>query len=224
MRAEVPAEVVALVPVNRLDRAKRRLAGLLSPAEREALTTATLLTVLDALAGAGIPAFVLTADQRAATIATPSASVIPEDAERSGLNGQLEGALARLRSDCPGASVLVLHADLPLADGAAIAVLLAAAPPPPSATLVRSGDGGTNALLLNPPGHFPLAYGPDSAGRHALAARAAGLRVVMVDEPRLALDLDTPADIAKLLGMPGGPASRAGRVLLDHGIPVRLRR
>jgi 2-phospho-L-lactate guanylyltransferase len=212
--------VVALVPVNRLDRAKGRLAGLLSPGERMDLTRATLLTALDALEGADIPAFVLTADERARAIVGARAEVLDEDAALRGLNPQLEAALAALRTQLGDTAVLIVHADLPLATSDSLTRVIEAAAEEPSVTLVESGDGGTNVMLLRPPGLFPLSYGLGSARRHRAAAHALTVRVV--DEPDLALDLDTEDDVRRLLATERGRTSHAGRVLEALGVRGRL--
>ena len=54
-----------LIPVNRLDRAKTRLAGLLTPEERRELALLTLSVVVEAARNVG-PVTVLSADNSAA--------------------------------------------------------------------------------------------------------------------------------------------------------------
>jgi 2-phospho-L-lactate guanylyltransferase len=207
---------VALIPVNRLDRAKGRLSLLLTPAERRALLLASLRTVVDAASDARLEVLVLTPDPAVPGALDRPVGVIRETPGLSGLNPQLERALQG-RDEA-----LVLHADLPLASAAALRRLVASAAPAPSATLVRSRDGGTNAMLLRPPGRFPLAYGPGSHPRHAAAAEAAGMAVRTVAEPRLELDLDTAEDLAALLATEDGRACAAGRVLLTIDLAGRL--
>jgi 2-phospho-L-lactate guanylyltransferase len=214
----------ALIPVNRLDRAKGRLAELLTAAERRQLALATLHTVLAATREAQMLPLVLTSDESLAA-ELPGVKVLPEAVALAGLNAAIEGALLRVQALVPQASdprLLILHADLPLATGSAIRAVIAAAPPPPAATLVRSADGGTNAMFLRPPGLFPFAYGPGSHAAHVARARAAGMAVVTIAEPSLELDLDTPADILALLASDTGRASAAGRLLASWGIERRL--
>ena len=204
-------DLVAIVPVNRLERAKGRISDVLDAHSRRRLALATLETVLGALREADMRALVLTADAEAAAAATAAgAETLPEEGELPGLNAQLEWAIERL---APAGSVLILHADLPLATAAALGHLAAVAPPPPSATLVRSSDGGTNAMLLRPAGRFALAYGPGSFARHAQAAAQAGYRVRHADIPALALDLDTGDDLAVFRAHPEALRTPAGRVL-----------
>lgn len=209
----MPDQVVVLIPVNRLDRAKGRLAEILSPEERRRLFLATLNATVAAAARAGTAVAILTADAEVERSFLGSATILQEDPARSGLNAQLEYALESLVP--PPEAVLILHADLPLVTDGSLRRLIASAPPGPSVTLVRSRDGGTNAMLLRPPGHFPLAYGPGSFERHREAAASAGLPVIVVGDPALELDLDTPADLEALLSEPGGAESSAGRVIVS---------
>ncbi len=200
---------IALIPVNRLDRAKGRLSSLLTAEERVAVAMATCSTVIAAARRAGLWVAVLTSDPQIAAL--PGITVIDEDPSLSGLNAQLESAI--LRINAPASGLLVLHADLPLATPGVILGFLAEAPPVPSVTLVRSGDGGTNAMLLRPPGQFALAYGANSHELHAAAARAAGMSVRTVAVTALALDLDTPDDLDVLMATREGPATPAGRIV-----------
>lgn len=214
---------VVLVPVNRLDRAKGRLAESLTPGERSALAIATLRTVLEACRDAGLRTIVLTADPAVGPIAAEwDAEVHDETPTARGLNGQLEAAIAAI--EAPPGGLLILHADLPLATGKALRAFVAAAPPPSSVTMVRSGDGGTNAMLLRPPGRFALAYGTNSFALHEAASEAAGIAVTVVEDDRLALDLDTPADIAAFLARDDARGTRAAAVMatlaLDAGEQV----
>ncbi len=207
-----------LIPVNDLSRAKGRLSSLLSPEERETLALITFETVLHA-AGAG--AVVLTPDTWVADFARGRARVLAEDPARRGLNAQLEYAVEVLARETPGAPLLILHADLPLATEGAVETLVGLTADS-SATLVESRDGGTNAMLLCPPGRFPLAYGPGSFATHVAAAEAAGMSLRTHDNRELRLDLDTPADITELLRAPRGRQGASGRYLLSIGIEDRL--
>ncbi|MGE5595394.1 MAG: 2-phospho-L-lactate guanylyltransferase [Hyphomicrobiales bacterium] len=208
-----------LVPVNEPQRAKGRLASHLSPEQRVALASATLRSVLAACKQAGFETVVLTGDPLVGEIAEEfGVRVLPEEPRRRGLNGQLEGALERL--DAPPEGVLILHADLPLAAAAELRRLAEAAPPAPSVTLVSSDDGGTNAMLLRPPGRFPLAYGVGSFEKHRRAAQAAGMTVQVVSSEELSLDLDTPADIERFRARPGASETPAGRMIASFGAPT----
>ena len=209
--------LTVLIPVNRLDRAKGRLAALLEPEERAELVRRSLATVLGAVVEAGMEAVVLTSDEDVRAGLPAGVRSLAEEPELRGLSAQIESAALRLGVE----ELLILHADLPLATPEALRDLVAEAPPAPSATLVRPDDGGTNAMLLRPPGRFALAYGKGSGDLHEAAARAAGLEVHRPEAPALALDLDTPADVRRLLGEAAGRACGAGRYLIGIGVEER---
>ena len=197
-----------LIPVNRLDRAKGRLAALLEPEERAELVRRSLAAGLGAVEDAGMEAVVLTSDEAVEAEVPAGVRVLGEDPGLGGLSPQIERAAGLLGVE----ELLILHADLPLVTAEALRALVAQAPPAPSATLVRPGDGGTNAMLLRPPGRFPLAYGRGSGDLHEAAARqGAGVAVRRADAPALALDLDTPADVASA-AVDGGGAGDGRRV------------
>ncbi len=66
-------------------------------------------------------------------------------------------------------------------------------------TVVPDRHGtGTNALLLSPPDAIGPAFGPDSCARHADRARRLGHELAVERLDSLALDLDTPDDLAAM--------------------------
>ncbi len=205
---------LVLVPVNRLDRAKGRLAELLSPAQRSDLALATLATVLSAVGEAGGSAIVLSADPVVRAAVPEPHAPVAESEQADGLNGQLRAAIDLVAAP----EILILHGDLPLIAAGDLERLIAAAPASPSVTMVESADGGTNAMLLRPPDVIDLHYGRLSASLHRMAAEEAHVASEMVDLPRIALDLDTPADIARLLSAENGRTSAAGRLLRSWGL------
>ncbi len=204
-----------LVPVNRLDRAKGRLAEVLSADERRTLALITLDTVLRAIAEAGLEPLLLTADEDVARRFARSATLLPERTDLTGLNAQLTSAVDDRRE------VLILHADLPLTSGGALRELVAAAPPADSVTLVKSRDGGTNAMLLRPPGRFALAYGSGSFAKHAASAEVATMSVTVHRSPALSLDLDTADDLLLLLTMDPHNRSDTATFLRPLDLPAR---
>ena len=215
--------LVALIPLKPPTEAKARLAGLLSPDERADLSRVTFLTVADALLGAGVPVAVLTPNAvAAADLTVGECTVIEEQPSIRGLNAQLQVALNGA-TFAEADSVLILHADLPLATPNAVRLLVGAARKDIGrVTMVKSADGGTNAMILPLPRPFALHYGSGSFALHEVAARAAGLGVYVHRSPRLALDLDTAADVRTLLASSRGRNSPAGRLLLAKGVEARL--
>ena len=71
-----------------------------------------------------------------------------------------------------------------------------------------SADGtGTNAMLLRPPAALAPRLGLDSYARHHRQAVRRGLATARLELPRLALDIDTPADLMALVAHGGSCAT-----------------
>ena len=201
-----PLRVVATVPVQALAGAKSRLAAVLAPDERAALTLRLLGGVLNALAAPGITARLVVSPDPAVLVAARAAgaSALKQTAGRrdgpNGLDG-LNAALGEARewAERRGAeALLVVLGDLPLLSRADVAALLALAGDAPAAVVLAPDrhERGTNALLLRPPGAIPFAFGPGSLARHLEAAAARELPARLYRSPGTALDVDTPDDLA----------------------------
>lgn len=214
--------VWAVVPVKPLRGALRRLASALEAPVRRELQVAMLTDVLGACAGApGLAGvLVVTSDPDAAALARrlAGARVVPDHDPPRGMNAAVVRGLAAVAAQ--GAlGALVLTADLPLAHPADIAVLLEHRLEAPSAVLVPSADGtGTNAMLLRPPGALRPRLGPDSLARHTAQARRRALVVSHLPLARLALDIDTPRDLAALMAGGGGCATLEACARLEVGL------
>lgn len=217
--------VAALVPVRGLAAGKQRLGAVLTAPERRALTGAMLEDVLTALAGcaAVTTVAVVTDDAPAAALAAEYAAKVLPDAAGGGLNASLLGACAWVRAQCSGATILIVAADLPAITAALLEERILSADA--AVVIARSGDGGTNALLLRPPAVLAPSFGPDSCARHGTAAVAAGWRVRVIDDPDLALDLDRPADLAAYLvhATPGRTRDLLHRLRLHERLSVTER-
>jgi len=189
----------AIVPVKSLPAAKGRLAPVLSPPARSALVERMLIHVLDVLDEAGIEKrLVATGDPVLAAAADGRGAAAFDPGTNEDLNAAVSAAVRFARAG--GArGVMLLAADLPWLTAADLGALLAEADP---VVIGEAKDGGTNALLLAPQVILPFAFatGTASAGRHAALAGEAGLGVRLIRRPGLALDIDTPADLARLLG------------------------
>jgi len=100
-------------------------------------------------------------------------------------------------------AALVLPGDIPLLRAGDVESVLRAAPESagaPFAVLVPSHDRmGTNALLLAPPDILRLRFGYDSFRYHLSEAEARGAAVSVIENPRIALDIDEPADLQQLI-------------------------
>ena len=213
----------AVLPVKNLEDAKQRLAGVLAAGERRALFAAMLEDVLAGLAAskglAGI--LVVTRDPLASRLAAGyGARVVVEEDNRGHTAASTLGA--RTLAEEGVAGMLQVPADLPLLTPEDIAAVLAAHGEAPAVTLAPSRDGrGSNAVACSPPDLLPLRFGDDSFVPHLQAARAQGIEPQVVRRHGLALDVDTPEDLAAFLAAPS--ATRAFAYLAESGIAGRLR-
>jgi 2-phospho-L-lactate guanylyltransferase len=210
-----------LVPVKNLAHAKQRLASVLEAAERTALARAMLEDVLTSLAAwsGRPPVAVVTRDPFALALARRFGFEILDDPDG---RGETE-AIAQASQACAarGArTTLVLPGDIPLLQAREVEEVLAVAPSEGS-VLVPAYDGrGTNAVLRRPAELFPLSFGGGSFQRHLARAERTGKPCEVRRLPGIALDVDTPEDLALLLA--AAPASRAQKLLLEWGVAERL--
>lgn len=187
----------AIVPVKPIQRAKSRLAKVLSRDERATLSRQLLKNTLDTLAEVSQVerTLVISRDSEALSIArSQGARTVAESG-----NPKLDKALVRASLVARGygvSAVLVLPADLPLLTKQDIEKLIALSGKPPEVVLVPDRHGnGTNAILSSPPGLISYDFGSDSFKRHIERAEAAGARVEICNLPSLELDLDLPEDL-----------------------------
>jgi 2-phospho-L-lactate/phosphoenolpyruvate guanylyltransferase len=217
-------EVWAVVPVKELDQAKERLAAQLSQALRRALMLAMLEDVLTALAAtpglAGI--VVVTVDPAASRLAMSFGAHVVEMGARDGHTGAVAAA-ARLLAAEGSPGMLTVPGDIPLVTAAEITQLLAAHRPAPAFTIVPSRDEhGSNAIICSPPEAVPLRFGENSFFPHLRAAEACSIRPTVVRLPGIALDIDTPEDLAAFALQPTPTHARA--LLLANGLLDRQKR
>ncbi len=191
-------QTVAIVPIKALTAAKTRLAAVLTPPERAALTVRVLRNVLAALDQPEITARVVISPDETVLDEARAAGAVALRQRDGGLNEGLEQA--RAWALAAGAdAILVVLGDLPLLAQEDVAALLDLAEYPRSVVFAPDRHGaGTNALLLRPADAFPYAFGEGSLARHRAAAAAHGLVPRFYDAAGTALDLDTPADLAAL--------------------------
>lgn len=210
-------KISALMPVKGFANAKQRLASLLSASDREILAEAMFKDVLrQVLSARGLEeTFVVTGDGRVSEIASSmGASVIQETEER----GETEAVLfAQARLKQKGVPVaLIIPADIPLVRSSDIELLLqavpSAGPASPFALLVPSHDRmGTNALLLSPPDVIKPRFGYDSFAYHLGQVGARGLPQRVLENERIALDIDEPKDLERFLSLGSGEGEAYGK-------------
>lgn len=198
--------VWAIIPIKPLSKAKSRLAPALEPEARRQLAEAMMRHVIAVVRRAPQVKGVLVISRDPTALA--AARLLGAQTVTEGDHGELNTALlraTRVVMERGAASVLILPADLPLITTDDIA------------EIVRLGDDlnhsrsvviapdqsedGTNALLIRPPGLIHYGYGIGSFERHMELARAMGADVQVYRSPRLALDIDVPADYARYMNL-----------------------
>lgn len=207
-------EICAVVPIKDTAQAKQRLAGLLSQKQRRALALAMAEDVLRALVRvrelAGI--LVVTVDPAAAELALRFGAEVSAERACAGHTAAVTGAAQRLAGR--GIAMLALPADIPLAEADDIRALIGTHRPSPAFSIVPARDElGSNAVLCSPADTVPLRFGENSFFPHLAAARSRGVEPLVMTLPRIALDIDTPDDLAHFLRVPSSTRTRA---LLDR--------
>jgi 2-phospho-L-lactate/phosphoenolpyruvate guanylyltransferase len=192
-----PMRTLAILPIKNLDQAKQRLSPELGPTPRRALVEAMFSDTLVALRRAtALPeVLVISSDSRAQRIAEGYGATVLADAG----SGHNDAALIGLRraGELGADRALLLPADCPVIDPAELDQLAQWPTPERCVLVVPDRHGlGTNALLLHPPDAMEPSFGEGSHARHLGNARAAGIHAETVQLASLALDLDTPDDLA----------------------------
>lgn len=188
----------AIIPVKPFAAAKSRLASVLTPTEREALSRSFFEHVLGVLRQtAGIHrTLVISRDSGALTLARDYGAQTISESGPSSLNAALARAtqvalLGRARA------VLVLPADLPFLSVAEVHELIDDALTQPSVAIAPDRiNEGTNALFIHPPGLLNYAFGLHSFIAHVTAAQAASAHLRVCRLPGITLDVDLPEDLA----------------------------
>jgi 2-phospho-L-lactate guanylyltransferase len=211
-----PVRVIAL-PVKSLAETKTRLAPVLEPLERAALTLAMLEDALDAtLALPGWESWVVSPDDAVLEVAARrgARAVVEETAT-------LPAAIHQVQTDALGLgahALAVLLPDIPLVTPAALTRAVHTLGPAVIAPALD--EVGTNLLLRRPPDVVPAAFGPDSYRRHLQAAAELDIPVSVVERRELGFDLDAPDDILTVLE--AGRRTRTWEVCHDLDAAARL--
>jgi 2-phospho-L-lactate/phosphoenolpyruvate guanylyltransferase len=191
------ARTIAILPVKSFGAAKQRLADMLGAGSRQALAQAMFSDVLSTLRR--VPGLdeiaVVTGDRAAESAASGGRVTVLHDSAQS---GQSDAALIGIRHALEAGfdRAVLVPGDAPLLEPDEIARLIGGAR---GVVIVPDRHAtGTNALVLWPPDVIEPSFGPDSFARHLAAAEAAGVPHRVEQVPGLALDVDTPDDLAEL--------------------------
>jgi 2-phospho-L-lactate guanylyltransferase len=196
--------LAVVVPVRAFDLGKSRLAESFTPIERQILARAMADIVVDPSNDPGHDTdwFVVCDDQRVSAWAE-SRRATPVVVTASGLNAALTEARDSILLRSAASHVVISHADLPhagdlvstLRDAIETSNTTSGAP-----AIVIAPDrhrDGTNVIAI--PRHrfaeWEFRYGSDSFTAHREVAARLGLGVVVLDDPRLATDVDTVDDL-----------------------------
>jgi len=213
-------KTTAVIPVKRLDAANERLQNALAPEERRALAEAMLFDTLSKLRRCKVldDLLVVTSDPFVERHARWLEHEVLRQTGDTGHSAAAQAGAAAAQAN--GADrVAMLPVDCPLLDPEELDRRIGRARQ--AALIVPDRHRtGTNALVLSPPDAFAPAFGPDSCARHISRARAADISFSLEEMDSLAMDLDTPADMAHLrdsLLLDPEPAPRTATTLWELG-------
>ena len=207
------ARIHAVVPIKETSDAKRRLAGVLCAGRRQELALTMFEDVLATLTGVRElgSIVVVTVDPAAAAIAARYGARVSNAGAREGHTGAVTAAARELAAE----AMLTLPGDIPLVEADDIRQLIdvhrhATGRGARAFTIVPAWDErGSNAILCSPAAAVPLRFGADSFLPHLAAARRCAIEPTVARMPRIALDIDTPDDLALFLATPSPTRTRA---------------
>ncbi len=184
--------MLAVVPLRGFESAKSRLDAAVPPGSRPRIAAAIAGRVVAACREADWSVLVVAAAPEVVRWCRDlSLESIPDP------GGGLDAAATAGIATTGGAWALI-HGDLPLVTAADLDGIASASSR--ATILAPSRDGGTN--LIAGRGEFRFAFGPGSFARH-IATAADRLPEVLI-RPGLAIELDTPADLAAVIRHPEG--------------------
>lgn len=203
-----------LLPVKRLDTAKRRLLPHVTEQERLTIARALLEDALDLCGSATMFEWWVVSDDESVRDMARGRGFNLADDPGTGLNDALEAGVATAMS-AGAESVTIIPTDVPLAWSGDLQDLFDTGATS-EVVVVPSRDGGTNGLYLSPGDVLRPKFGEFSFKAHLAEAERLAKRCTMLSIPRLELDIDTIDDVDAYLARPKGPAeTRTSVVLAD---------
>jgi 2-phospho-L-lactate guanylyltransferase len=193
-----PHVLIPFKPVN----PKTRLSCVLSKEEREAFARTMLEDVVSAVR-----------DANCTPVVVGTELYDSEDVQITVPDTDLNTTLNALLPDSV-APILILMADLPLADSGVIKLIFAT---DKDVALVPGRGGGTNAIFIKDPKRFHVDYYGTSFLKHKKIAENEGLSCEVIDSFRLFTDIDEKEDLVELL-IHGSGKSRAYLVELGFAL------
>jgi len=188
--------VCVLIAVKERSHGKTRLAEALPPRARVQLVRSMLAAVLSAARGAQTV--------RQIIVVSPERDTVPEKIPVLADSGEcLNSALTqahRVLREFGCREFVILPADLPNITAAEIDALVRAGRRGGFAIAPDAAGVGTNALCLVSAHPFRFQFGTVSRQLHLEEAQRTGLSAQVVRLPGLEFDVDSPADLHRLLG------------------------
>jgi 2-phospho-L-lactate guanylyltransferase len=188
-----------IVLIKDFGSAKQRLRPALGPESRQELARGNARLAVQA-AAAGDHVLVVAGGKEVAGLAEELGAEVLLEPHQEGQNVAARRGIEKAM--VAGASaVLLLSSDLPLVTALSVRELLdsvGAIKGPVAVAVPAVGRGGTNALYLRPPDVITLHFGDDSLAKFRRESKARGVDFVVHHSDAMALDLDEPADLARL--------------------------
>ena len=200
--------VCLVLPLKSLREGKTRLSPALDADQRAALIDRLLIHVLDQAAvfpGLQHTMLVSACGDARARAEQRGARVLHEPLP--GLNHALGHALLAVRARSYD-KLLIVPCDLPLLDANDLRCLAGATTAKTIAIASDHSGRGTNGMSLPATLDFPFSFGADSFARHRETIAVLRLQMVRIARPRLAFDVDTPADLRHLHTLESAPLPR----------------
>lgn len=206
-------ETWAVLPMKSFARGKSRLGVALGDDERSALAQRMFEHVLGVTTSAPelSGTLVATDGEDVARLAKAAGAQVLSDAHGASLAQVVDAALDSL--EARGADgALVLMADLPELTPADVRAVLAARAHADVVIVTDQSGDYTNALALPLSRGYRSCFGAKgSAARHRAQAAELGLSALVLDNPRIAFDVDTPDAIDAIAAAPNARAASPKR-------------
>jgi 2-phospho-L-lactate guanylyltransferase len=210
----------AIVPIKTFERAKQRLANVLSEEERRSLMLAMARDVLTSLSKSSKLTGILIVSRAAEADALAQAFATERFAESpdSNLPEALEQATQHLIANFGATGIFVVPADVPGICANEVDDVLSRHD---VITILPDHEHvGTNGLVCSPPLVMPYVFDGKSFKPHVDTAFKLGITPSIVPSSSFALDIDTPDDLRSFYAQ--SPQSQTGIYLAKSGIAARL--
>ena len=193
-----------VIPVKPLNRAKSRLAGVLTSDQRQELAIALFKHVLTtSLAQRRVlGTLVISRDTQALAIAREAGANSMQESGSPELNFALHRA-AQVLIGWGAESMLILPADLPFVTIEDLENIIELGSQEKSGIVIATDEkhDGTNALFCRPPGIISFTYGQGSYERHISRAKEVGASALFYSSDRLQHDIDHPGDLRRAFNL-----------------------